>query len=171
MHLKTKLKLIVSLLVFSVGFVSCFKSESFPDEPVISNPTVELLGDSAKVSFDFTDGDADLGLSPSDTTDIHAPGSYYYHNIYLDYFEKDDELGWVPGLNLAGDTVRFAYRIKPIEVSQKTEGIKGRMDVMVAPQYRNPLSPESDTVRYEITIIDRALNISNKIVTPELIAQ
>ncbi|MEX1001793.1 MAG: hypothetical protein WDZ35_06725 [Crocinitomicaceae bacterium] len=167
---KTKITLISSVLLISFLFLSCFKSEKFPDQPIISNAQAEVMGDSALISFDFTDGDADLGLSPSDTFGVFAPDSFYYNNIYLDYFEKDDELGWVNGVNFSGDPVHFGYRIKPIPVSEKTEGIKGRIDVFVVPQYRNKLSPESDTVKFEITLIDRALNVSNKIETPALIA-
>lgn len=156
------------LLVLGINY-SCFKSENFPLEPVISDPQVSVLGDSCVVTFAFTDGDADLGIEPSDTFGVHAPGSYYYNNIYLDYYEKDDALGWVPGLDLAGDTIRFAYRIKPIQVSQNTEGIKGTIDVTVE-AFANPFSTQSDTVKFKIKLIDRALNESNVIETSEIIS-
>lgn len=148
---------------------SCFKSEEFPLEPVISDPSVVVQGDSAIVTFAFTDGDADLGLSPGDTLGIHAPSSYYYNNIYLDYYEKDDALGWVPGLDLSGDTIRFAYRIKPIVISENTQGIKGTIDVTIE-DYKNPFSTQSDTIKFSIKLIDRALNESNVIETGEVIS-
>jgi hypothetical protein len=169
-----KLKRIVRFLMVSVFFLgsfsSCFKSENFPLEPVVSNPQVTILGDSARVSFDFTDGNADLGLAAADTLGIFAPDSFYYNNIYLNYYEKDDALGWVPGQDLNGNPVRFSYRIKPIKVSDNTEGIKGRIDVMVEPTFKNNLSPNSDTVRFEILLIDRALNHSNMIQTDPVIS-
>lgn len=171
MKVKTKIGLISSFALILFGISSCFKSKNFPLEPIISNPQAIVQGDSATVSFEFTDGDADLGLEPSDTIGIHAPDSFYYYNIYLEYFEKDDALGWVPGKDLNGDDVVFGYRIKPITVSENTEGISGRIDVSIEPTYRNNLSPESDTVRFNIRLIDRALNISNSLETPELIAQ
>ena len=65
----------------------------------------------------------------------------------------------------------FGYRIKPISVSENTEGISGRIDVSIEPTYRNNLSPQSDTVKFKITLIDKALNVSNAIETGELIAQ
>ena len=150
---------------------SCFKSEDYPVEPIISNPVVVVYTDSARVSFDFTDGDADLGLPPEDNTGIFAPDSFYYYNIYLEYFEKDDALGWVPGKDLAGENVIFSYRIKPIEVSDNTKGIKGTIDVMVEPTFKNPLSSQSDTIKYKITLIDRALHVSNAIETDEVVSQ
>ena len=171
MKLKTKISLILFSAIFLFGMSSCFKSENYPLTPVISNPQVTLLGDSAQISFDFTDGDADLGLPESDTFGIYAPDSFYYNNIYLSYYEKDDALGWLPGEDLEGNPVKFKYRIKPIEVSENTEGIKGRIDVMVEPTYKNDLSSNSDTVKFEILIIDRALNHSNLIETAEIVGE
>ncbi|MBD3638623.1 MAG: hypothetical protein HUJ25_14825 [Crocinitomicaceae bacterium] len=168
MKILTKIKLITASLAVIILCFSCFKSEEYPLEPVISDPQVQVLGDSAVVSFSFTDGDADLGLEPSDTFGVHAPGSYYYYNIYLDYFEKDDSQGWVPGMDLSGDTIRFAYRIKPIEVSENTKGIKGTIDVDIQ-NFANPFSTQSDTVKFAIKLIDRALNESNVIETSEII--
>jgi hypothetical protein len=168
MKLKTKISQIVLLGLIFFGLAACFKSENYPLVPVISNPQVILLGDSAQVSFDFTDGNADLGLGAGDTLGIFAPDSFYYHNIYLSYYEKDDNLGWVPGEDLDRNPVKFRYRIKPIIVSDNTEGIKGKIDVMVEPTYKNSLSPNSDTVKFEILLIDRALNHSNLIETGEI---
>ncbi|UKN01104.1 hypothetical protein K6119_15350 [Paracrocinitomix mangrovi] len=170
MKVKTKIVVNVSTLMMVWLFLACFKSEEYPLEPIILDASAVVYGDSAMVSFDFTDGDADLGLPVEDTTGIHHPDSFYYNNIYLEYYEKDDNLGWVKGLNLSGDTIVFGYRIKPLEVSSNTKGIKGRIDVMVSPQYRNITSSQSDTVKFVITLIDRALNQSNKFETPELIA-
>jgi hypothetical protein len=170
MKLEIKLKQILTTATICVVLVSCFKSEDFPIEPAISNPEITNYGDSIMVSFDFTDGDADLGLDPGDTTDQFAPGSYYYYNIYLDYFEKDDALGWVPGSDINGDTIAFAYRIKPIAVSENTKGIKGTIDVMVN-SYANPFSDQSDTIKFKIKLIDRALHESNIIESPEIISE
>lgn len=170
MKLEIKFKQILTSALISVLMLSCFKSEEYPFEPEISNAEVTNMGDSIIVSFGFQDGDADLGLEPSDTTGVHAPGSYYYYNIYLDYFEKDDIQGWVPGYDLNGDTIKFAYRIKPISVSENTKGIKGTIDVAVN-AFANPFSNQSDTVKFSIKLIDRALNESNIIETPEIISQ
>lgn len=169
MKLSTKITVIGLLFTLS-SLTACFKSEKYPLEPIISNPVVTVFNDSARVSFDFTDGDADLGLPPGDTTGVFAPDSFFYYNIYLEYFEKDDNLGWVPGKDLAGEDVVFSYRIKPIEVSDNTKGIKGTIDVMVEPTYYNPLSSQSDTIKFKIILIDRALNISNSIETGEVVS-
>lgn len=170
MKVQTKIRLFIAISGILILQTACFKGENFPNEPVISDAKVSTNGDSARVTFSFTDGDADLGLSPADTFGYFHPDSFYYHNIYLDYFEKDDNLGWVPGLDINGDTIRFGYRFKPIEVSDNTEGIKGTIDVDID-DYRNPFSNQSDTVKFSIMLIDRARNKSNIIETPEIISQ
>ena len=170
MKVRTKITLFITASIMLLGIHSCFPSDVFPLEPVISNPVVAITGDSAIVTFNFTDGDADLGLDPGDTTGVHAPGNYFYNNIYLDYYEKDDNLGWVPGLDLNSDTIRFGYRIKPIDVSENTKGISGTIDVTIE-DFKNPFSTQSDTVKFRIKLIDRALNESNVIETAEIISQ
>lgn len=171
MKIITKIKLIFSIGMIAFGIQSCFKSEQFPVEPKVSDAEVEVFGDSmAIVSFSFTDGDADIGLAPSDTTGDFAWGSYYYYNIYLTPMVKDDVLGWRQEEDINGDPFNWPYRIKPISVSENTEGIKGTMDIEVN-QYRGPEMDESDTMKFEIMLIDRALNTSNIIETPEIISQ
>lgn len=170
MKLEKKIGIFATAVVFLMLLPSCFKSEQFPLEPAISNPQVTVFGDSARVSFNFTDGDADLGLAAGDTSGVFAPDSFFYYNIYLDYFEKKDNGGWEPGLDLNNNPVVFAYRIKPIEVSENTEGISGRIDITLEPTYKNDTSTDSDTIKYRITLIDRALNLSNVLETDPVIS-
>jgi len=140
----------------------CFKNEEYPNEPIIADPVFAFSGDSALLTFSFTDGDGDIGLAPEDTLAPFNPDSYYHYNLYVGYFEKDDEEGWQPGLDAENDTIYFKYRIKPIIVKGKARGIKGTMDVTMINFY-NPLSTDSDTVKYTIKLIDNALNESNVI--------
>lgn len=72
---------------------SCFKNQEYPVEPMISDPSFTLLGDSAILNFSFTDGDGDIGLDPGDTLSPYEPDSFYYYNLYIDYYEK--RCGWL----------------------------------------------------------------------------
>lgn len=157
----------MSFVLILGGLYSCFKNEEYPDEPIISNPVFVFSGDSAKLTFNFTDGDGDIGLSPTDTLSPYNPNGYYYYNLYVDYYEKDDINGWQRGRDLEGDSIVFSYRLKPIIVKGKARGIKGTMDVTMINFY-NPFSPNSDTIKYTIRLIDRALNESNMIETEEI---
>ena len=146
----------------------CFKSEEFPVEPIISEPNFVDYGDSAVLSFRFTDGDGDLGLAETELAPPYDTSSYYYYNIYLDYFEKDDTEGWQRGLDLAGDSISFKYRIKPIDIKGKPRSMKGTIDVTMY-TFNNPFSDQSDTIKYTIKLIDRALHESNVIETDVII--
>lgn len=158
------------ILIFTFSGISlilmhgCFKKVSYPNEPIISEPIVTLTGDSAIVSFTFTDGDGDIGLNDNETAPPYDTSSYYYYNLYLDYYEKDDVNGWQRGLDLAGDSISFKYRIERLEIKGKQRGMKGTVDVNIS-SYRNPFSSQSDTILFKIRLIDRALNVSNTIET------
>jgi hypothetical protein len=167
----TKLMFIFSLVVVSSLSVSCFKTEEFPVEPVISDPSFVISGDSAVLSFHFTDGDGDIGLGPDIAADELPPydsTSYYYYNIYCDYYEKDDVNGWQQGTDLSGDPISFRYRIHRIIVKGKQRGIKGTIDIAMQ-SFKNPFSAQSDTIKYTVKLIDRALNESNVIETEVII--
>jgi len=147
---------------------ACFKKQNYPIEPIISEPKFVILGDSAILSFQFTDGDGDIGLEDNENSPPYDGSSYYYYNLYLDYYEKDDVNGWQRGIDLAGDSISFSYRIEPINEKGKNRGIKGSMDVTIN-TFQNPFSSQSDTIKFKVKLIDRALNESNVIETAEIV--
>lgn len=163
----TKINFIFSFLAIALLLSSCFKNEEYPDEPIISDPIFAFSGDSAQLTFSFTDGDGDIGLAPEDTLEPYNPESYYHYNLYVDYYEKDDVEGWKKGEDLDGNPIIFKYRLKPIVVKGKARGIKGTMDVTMV-NFSNPFSSQSDTIKYTIKLIDKALNESNVIETGEI---
>ncbi len=155
-------------ILLCLGVASCFKNEDFPIEPIIFEPEVTIMTDSAQVSFGFTDGDGDIGLADSEIDPPYDTSSKYHYNLIIEYFEKDNVNGWQSGLDLAGDTVFFEYRIHPFVVKGKNRGIKGTIDVMMADFY-NPFSTDSDTIKYRIQLIDHALHESNLLETAPVI--
>lgn len=158
----------VILLVLIPLMQACFKAVDYPVEPVISAPEFTDMGDSAVLSFQFTDGDGDIGLNDNEDQPPYDTSSYYYYNIYMDYYEKDDVNGWQRGLDLAGDSISFKYRIERINVKGKQRGMKGRIDVTLY-SFQNPFSTQSDTIKFTVKLIDRALNESNVIETEEIV--
>jgi len=162
--MSTKISFILTLMFIATIVTSCFKNEEYPIEPIISDPVFLFSGDSAQLSFSFTDGDGDIGLAPEDTLAPFNPDSYFHYNLHVDYYEKDDINGWQRGRDLEGDSIVFQYRLKPIVVKGKARGIKGTMDVVMV-NFANPFSDQSDTIRYTIKLIDKALNESNVLET------
>jgi hypothetical protein len=169
MNQGTKIHYIFSITLLIVVMSSCFKKETYPNEPIISYDAFSISNEKANLVFNFTDGDGDIGLSDSDTIFPYDINSEFHYNLLINYYEKDDILGWVEGKNLDGTTTVFKYRIKPIITKGKTKGIKGKIDVDMGTVFYNPLSNQNDTIKYKIQLIDKTLNKSNSIETEVII--
>jgi hypothetical protein len=130
----------------------------YPDEPVVDFQSFSLfiatddLGNSTLVgvlSFDFTDGDGNVGLSPLvDTTDLSLPDSVKY-NFFLqlydlrgyDYVKVPEENGGV-----------LKYRIPFLD----KKPLSGTLDLEIS----YPII-KYDTIYYTFYIYDRDYNRSN----------
>lgn len=165
--MNTKITLI--LLIALIGLASCLKPETFPEEPAINFESFSILKDSGELVISFTDGNGDIGLNEDDTTGNFAPNKLYHHNLFIEYYEKDNVLGWVRGKDLSGEDISFLYRIPYLTPNGNNKALKGNIEIVIEPTYYNPLSSQSDTVKYRIKLVDRALNESNEIETPAII--
>ncbi len=157
---------LVGVLIFSLS--SCFKKEDYPSTPSIAYQSFEILGDSARITLSFTDGEGDIGLEPNQTNPPFDVTSKYHYNLYLIYYEKKDVGGWQPGLDLNGDTIVFRNRLRPIYTG-KPKSIKGTIEYTIEPIFYNQLSTDNDTIKYKIQLIDRELHESEWIETDEVI--
>lgn len=150
-----RLHLLGILLLLS----SCNKiGPTYPDEPVIDYQNFSLfisidgLGNKTlmgQLTFDFTDGDGNLGLAPLvDTTDLNLPDTVKY-NFFLqlydlqgfDYVEIPEDDG---GL--------LKYRIPYLD----KQPLSGIMDLEIS----YPIITH-DTIYYTFWIYDRDYNKSN----------
>lgn len=163
------------LILFPGLMFSCRKDKQFSVEPVIAfQEFSQVLNAQGKDSIGilhlyFTDGDGDVGLSPSDTFPPFNKTSPFYYNFFINYFEK--QAGeWVrivlPPLVPGGDTLSNHSRIPNLTPAGQNKALEG--DIYMSLFTNNPFSPY-DTIRYDITIVDRSLNRSNQIQTPEII--
>lgn len=166
-------QLLFILLCFAM--ISCKKDQQLSDEPVIEfREFVQNLSSSGKDSSGtlhlyFTDGDGDIGLGPADTFPPFDKNSLFYYNFYINYFEKQNGQ-WVrivlPPVVPGGDTLSNHSRIPYLTPSGQNKTLEG--DLFMSLFTNNPLSAY-DTIRYDVTIVDRALHRSNQISTPEII--
>ncbi|MCB0396137.1 MAG: hypothetical protein KDD36_05765 [Flavobacteriales bacterium] len=143
----------------ALTWVGCIKPPQCPDTPFIEYKDFIITNDSAQLFFQFSDGDGDIGLKKSET---QAP---YDYNLYMSYFEK------VNGVFVEDSTLDppFWYRVPYLNTENSNRCVKGTIHVNLSPFYRNFLSPESDTIMFRFYLLDRALNKSNIIDTPEII--
>lgn len=144
---------------------SCLKKQDFPNRPALTFVAVLAATQPADslgvIRFTFTDGDGDLGLNPGDTLNEFAPGQPYYYNLFARYFEKRNGqyVEWMPPEPL------FHARFKRLASEGGSGALEGEMDYGFAGRDGSPY----DTIRYEIYIVDRALQHSDTIVTPDII--
>jgi hypothetical protein len=145
-------------LLLVVFFQACVKKTTYPKIPEISfRDFVNFPGDSADLSIKFTDGDGDIGVSESDSTKTLFITYYYQDTITLKYTAY-----YSPLFN---DTLRNSYIVRAPKDSYEGKPISGEVNVRLQ-QSRH--SSKIKRVKYTIYLSDKAGNLSNKIITPEL---
>lgn len=160
---------ILLILVFSISafLFSCREPVKYPVIPYIEYidfvkiPTTNGIDDKGILKFSFTDGDGDIGLGPSDTLYPFDPGSQWYYNLFITYYEKQNGNYVAVVLPMTNNS-----RIPVITPDGENKSIKG--DIEVELFINNPTSPY-DTICFDVQIADRALNVSNTIRTPDII--
>ena len=136
-------------------FFSCKKREEFSNIPYLEftkyeiKDSVDALGNITKLCelhLFFTDGDGDIGLFEEDTI---APFDY---NLFVNYFEMKKN-----SLQQIIDTLRPPYhiRIPDLMPTGQNKSLKVDLKYDVDVTYRN-----SDTIKFELKLFDRALNES-----------
>ena len=146
-------KIAFILVLISVLF-ACKKSEQFSDIPYLEfrkyqlKDSVDALGNIAKICelhLYFTDGDGDIGLFDEDTI---APFDY---NLFVNYFEAQND-----SLQQINVSPPFHIRIPNLTPSGQNKSLKVNLKYDMDLTYRN-----SDTIKFELKLFDRALNESD----------
>jgi hypothetical protein len=157
----------VGPLVLGLALVwsACLKKEEFPPEPAITFKSLEQFGDSASLTITFTDGDGDIGLDEGDTGGSFGPGGANYHNLLLGFDALTNGVWAEVPLQLP-----LNYRIPRITPSGQNKALSGEIAVALKPW---PIIPgsEGDTVRFDIRLVDRALNSSNEASTGSVVVE
>ncbi|MBW6459540.1 MAG: hypothetical protein K0B08_03110 [Bacteroidales bacterium] len=170
MKISIKIRLFLPLVVI-LATISCNRTEEFPLEPAISFIEFEKLlnvtdniYDRGVLKFKFTDGDGDIGLRKSDTFPPFHPGSKYYYNLVIDYYEvRNGVETYVPLVFYNAntqqfDTVYLSARIPMLTPEGSNKPISGEIhDTIFIYNYNSPF----DTLFLKFYIVDRALNESN----------
>ena len=145
------MRLLLLVILLPLMATSCIKPPEYPIEPHITFKEINTAfakpgRDSIIVSFDFTDGDGDLGTEDGDTL--------------ISAFMVDRRTGFP-----------YSYQIPFITPKGTTKAISGTIWITVLPDNFScrPNRPVLDTISYEIYIVDRAGHESNRIVTPDVV--
>ena len=178
MKFTIKISLIVPALAI-LTFMSCKRIEEFPPEPAISyldfvgilNVT-DSIYDRGVLKFEYTDGDGDLGLETGDTLPPFNPGSKYYYNLIIDYYEVRNGVETPVPLTFYNsesgqfDTVYLSARIPLLTPKGSNKAITGEIhDTIFIYNYYS----DYDTLFLKFKIVDRALHESNLDRTPFIV--
>ncbi len=158
--------LLLAVLFIGTTISSCTKHEEYPNEPIIEYISINKIDnsgtadDKANILISFTDGDGDIGLELDDTLPPYSPSGEYYYNYYITYYEKLNDT-----FQLVDLPFTFNARIPFVDEDLAERGIKGEIKVEV---YINNINSDADSIRFDLQIVDRALNKSNILTTPSI---
>jgi hypothetical protein len=154
------IRITLFLLLIVVGFSACDK-EAVSKIPNISlasinpsdPPIVRAFVDSVFITFRFTDGDADIARTPSDTMSA----------IYIKD-SRNDSTGFE----------KISFPSIDVAIEDPKKGIQGTCTFWLdnlAPRSDSIHTRFGDTLFYIFYITDRAGNRSDTIVTPQIIVR
>ena len=151
-----------SILIFIlIGIISsCQKPVEYPIIPAIafkelySVPFTSSIGGTVYMTMSFTDGDGNVGLGQKDTL---YP---YKYNLYVTLYTK--QKGVFSKYIFSDSTSNFNARIPILNANSPNKTLKGdilyKMDFLTV-----------DTCKMDVYIVDRDMNKSNVVTTPEFV--
>lgn len=157
----SKILLFGGILLFAV---SCERGSNFPDQPKISFTKYQYSSeggsDILKVLFSFTDGDGNFGIRDNERDSWPPAGidSIYKDNLLVDYYEKNN------GQYQLREDVDLNAQLPFIQPKGQNKSLKANFTFRFDATLRG-----SDTVRFDIRVVDRSFNVSNTIMTPEFV--
>jgi len=179
------MKLQVSLFILlAVASASCVDIPDFSDTPVIyyngisqdtqidsvnGAPTGET--EVVTITVDFEDGDGDLGATDPEVQDrdgftrqyLDATGWNLEANYKLVTMIKQKNGSWSERI-MSGDSFKFFPRLK---LDGKNGPIKGKLDLNA--RFLKSRSTVPTTVKFKVSIIDRAFRASNQVMTDTVV--
>lgn len=171
----------ITILFLVIGFYSCQKPPEFPNTPNISllsinkeyKETDERRGDFVSININFTDGDGDLGISASESLfppyTIDSVQTEYFNNLLITMYYKSNNQWKVVDF---GNNNGLSGQFERLQDSDLKSPIKGTIsyNFVIDNQSQNILGfKKNDSIKFDIAIRDRALNMSNSITSNPLI--
>ncbi|MFN3952586.1 MAG: hypothetical protein ACK4KT_09320 [Thermaurantimonas sp.] len=161
---KVNLLLVWVIVLVSIGF-SCRKFNTFDPIPYIEYKSHDfrraepLLLNMLLLEMVFRDGDGDIGLDEGDTLPPFDKASPFFHNLWIDLYTIRN--------GQPQDTFTYNARIPNITPSGQVKSLEGVIS------YEIPVDglSEGDTIRLGIQLVDRALNISPRAFSPDIVVR
>jgi hypothetical protein len=168
---------ILLLFGLSLAFASCEQNEKFVDQPYLQWRTSEIkyLGDSADnrrvidLTAYFTDGDGDIGREDlsqgNDTFILNDYASFLQRfDLFIYYFEKvNGQFIEIPPSDSCLPFHNILPNLTPIGQNKTLEG-----DITTPFDYSNYPLNSTDSIKFELQLIDLAGNKSSRISSPAI---
>lgn len=175
------MKKILYIFGFLALMVSCTGLPDFSNIPSISYNNVRIITklaginganktDSLILSINYQDGDGDLGFNETDFAALQKQYGLDVRTFLLELYVKKKGV-----FVLTNPSVKYGGNILfRLREGAKPGPIEGVIDYSVPFPYGlfsaiPELTGKRDTVKFDVTIKDRALNVSNTIETPEFV--
>lgn len=162
--MRSKLQIFLFAAIIGVALYSCIEQREYPIEPAI---TFKSFGTENNVAghdsigyltIEFTDGDGDVGLAQTDTLPPFHPGSTYYYNFFITFYQKVGE-------DFQEITTPYNSRIPDVNPEHIDKDLTGDITIEIDLNILS-LILSSDKIKMKAYMVDRALNESNTIETP-----
>jgi hypothetical protein len=155
-------------LALIVMVSACMQLDEYPNEPKITLESFTTADSGATLILNFTDGDGNFGLEQTDTSGVFANCRNRY-NIFCEYYEKQNNVWQHVELDpcLDPDIIPFYYRAPFTSPLGQYKAQKGSIELFINPLYYLPSG--FDTCKFQITVMDRDLNLSNTVWTSEFL--
>lgn len=171
----------VSLLLAGATVSSCLTTPDYPDTPSIKFESItstrtsnsEGTYDNVRITITYRDGDGDLGLN-NDGADVQPPYAYQnpdntlnkYNNNYFVQPQLKDKDGTFEDVKLEGYNSRYPR----IVADDRKEPVRGTLSFDQKLTLGLPFY-SGQTIRFRVSIADRALHESNEIFTDPITVQ
>ncbi len=163
------MKKVILIFISATLLWGCKKESNISKIPELKFKEYKIFGgDSLQVTVSFTDGDGDVGLNDEDTNGSFSPSSFAFNNLFLYYQVMSDDSSFnYFQYNIDGgvDSLKWRYRFKSITPAGQKKVLEGDITATLLAPYK---WPTHTNYRYQIFLLDRALNKSN-VVTSGLI--
>ena len=167
-----------TLFLFALATIllnSCKEDISFPVIPAIEFKEFVVYTDSAFIEVDFTDGDGNIGFESGDTLGQFEysidPFNKFHYNFYIDIYQLENNEWTLYDLTPSPTNPGFQplyYRTPKLDPEGNDKNLEGSIRVKLSPFPPIDFST-GDTIRFEVQLADRNLNLSNKLTTDGVI--
>lgn len=154
-------KTIFCALLIAIVASSCKETPTFSEIPHITFISFEESSTEAILTIEFQDGDGDIGsLDPNSHKDIQLT---YYQKVNGVYTTLDTN-----GIPFIDEDILPRQNIPDLTPNGKNKVLEGEIQMRLdAPWHTNGMK-SGEIYRYDIILIDRALNVSNVATTGDL---